>query len=187
MRTLFRSVAPLLLGLAFGPRANAVESPLAFELADSRVEIAVNASLHSFTGRLTRYEPIVVIDDGGRIVSARFSFQFRDVVTGRDKRDAAMHAWQQTDAFPAGVFVLQKLEPAAGNTLTALGQLTLHGVTRDIRFPVSVTRQANVYAIDGDAPIDVRDFGLSVIRVLGVLKVDPVVHVRFHLQGRSVT
>ncbi len=67
----------------------------------------------------------------------------------------------------------------------AVGRLTFHGVTRDLRFPITLERDGPLYSIDGDAPIDTREFGLPVIRRLAVLKVDPLVHVRFHLQGRA--
>jgi iron complex transport system substrate-binding protein len=42
-----------------------------------------------------------------------------------------------------------------------------------------------VAAALGDASLDTREFGLPVIRLFGLLKVDPVVRVRFHLQGTA--
>lgn len=161
----------------------AAEKPLTIDFAQSRVEIGVKATLDSFTGRLARYEPVVLIDDDGRIASARLTFQFRDVMTGKASRDEAMHKWQQTATFPAGEFTLASLEPAANGAYTAFGRLTFHGATRELRFPVSVTRHGPVYAVDGDAIVDTREHGLPIIRMMGILKVDPLVHVRFHLQG----
>jgi polyisoprenoid-binding protein YceI len=184
---LLRLFSILSLGLVLFSPVHAGERALAFDLAESRVEIAVKATVDSFTARLTRYDPVVMVDDSGRVTSAKFGFQFRDIVTGKERRDAQMHKWQQTDTFPTGEFVLKSLEPAAGNKLNAQGQLTLHGMTRDVRFPVSVTRDGGIYAIDGEATLDTREFGLTIIRMLGVLKVDPVVHVRFHLQGRTTS
>lgn len=170
-------VAPLTAG----------ERPLAVDVAQSRIEVVVKATVDSFTGRLAQYEPAIVVDDAGQVVSARLAFRFRDVLTGKDGRDKAMHKWQETEKFPDAVFQLATLVPPAapGEAATAVGRLTLHGVTREIRFPAAVIRDGDVYAIDGDAPVDVREFGLPIIRMLGLLKVDPVVHVRFHLQGRA--
>jgi polyisoprenoid-binding protein YceI len=81
--------------------------------------------------------------------------------------------------------VLTSLEPATApdSGFVAVGRLTFHGITRDLRFPASVIRDTGNYAIDGDATVDTREFGLPIIRMMGVLKVDPLVHVRFHLQG----
>ncbi|MDO8545293.1 MAG: YceI family protein [Opitutaceae bacterium] len=177
----------LALAAAGMTHALAADRPLAVDPAQSRVEIAVKATVDSFTGKLTRYEPAIMVGDDGRVSSARVAFHFRDVVTGKDSRDKAMHKWQQTDTFPDGAFVLSSLDAAAGPGYTASGRLTFHGITRDIRFPVSVTRDGAVYGIDGDATIDTREYGLPIIRMIGVLKVDPIVHVRFHLQGSTNT
>jgi polyisoprenoid-binding protein YceI len=165
---------------------DAGERPLAVDAAQSQVDVAVHASMDSFIGKLTHFEPRVVVDDDGRVVSARVAFHFRDVVTGKDSRDTAMHKWQHTDEFPDGEFVLASLEPAVApeKGLVAVGRLTFHGVVRDLRFPVSVLRENGRYIIDGEATLDTREFGLPVIRMLAVLKVDPRVKVRFHLVGK---
>jgi polyisoprenoid-binding protein YceI len=163
--------------------AAAAERPLAIDLTQSRVEVAVKATADSFVAKLTRYEPIVLLADNGSVSAARLAFRFGDLETGKDARDKAMHKWQQTDSFPDGLFVLNSLTPANGTTLTAIGRLTLHGITREIQFPISLARDGSRYAIDGDATIDTREFGLPVYRMLALLKVNPLVHVRFHLQG----
>jgi polyisoprenoid-binding protein YceI len=169
---------------AFGPWLAAAERPLDLDPAHSTVEVAVRASLHSFTARLTTFETVLVADDTGRIRHGRVAFHFRDLLTGRADRDRRMHAWQETPAHPDGAFELVALEPAAPGSFVAVGRLTLHGVTRDLRFPVAISHDGPLCAIDGDAPVDTREFGLPIIAMFGVLKVDPVVHVRFHLQAR---
>lgn len=180
MRLPFLSLLAVLLSVA---RLGATETSLAIDAAQSRVEIVVKATVDSFVGRLQAWEPTITVDDAGTIAHARLAFRFRDVLTGKDRRDKAMHEWQQTDKFPDGLFVLTSLEPEKDAAATAVGRLTFHGLTRDIRFPVTVARDGPRYAIDGDAPIDTREFALPKIRMLGLLKVDPIVHVRFHLQG----
>lgn len=165
----------------------AAERPLVIDYAQSRVEVAVKVTVDSFVGRLGVYEPAVSLAEDGAVQSARLAFHFRDLTTGKEGRDKAMHKWQQTDTFPDGLFVLTSLEPAAEAKATAFGRLTLHGVTREVRFPVVINRDGARYAIDGDAAIDTREFGLPGIRMLALLKVDPVVHVRFHLQGTPQT
>ena len=166
---------------------SAAERPLSLDYTHSRIEVAVKATVDSFVGRLNAYELEVTLTDDGSVKAARLAFHFRDVATGKEARDKSMHKWQQTDTYPDGVFVLTSLQPGDGGNATAFGRLTLHGVTRDLRFPVSINRDGSRYAIDGDAPIDTREFGLPIIRMLGVLKVDPIVHVRFHLQGTRDT
>lgn len=172
--------------VAFAGQAGAADSPLLLDRSQSRLEVAVHATMDSFTARLSSFEPVVRVDERGNITTAHLAFRFRDLNTGKSKRDAAMHKWQQTEAYPDGVFDLQSLQQT-GEALTAVGRLTLHGVSREVRFPVSVAREGATYAIDGDATIDTREFDLPVIRLLGLLKVDPAVHVRFHVQGSRPT
>lgn len=182
MRTLF-PITVFLVALSMAANARAAEHPLAVDFARSHIEVAVKATLDSFVGRLTAYEPTIALADDGRVTAARIAFHFRDVATGKGSRDKAMHRWQETETHPDGVFVLGSLEPEQGGSAVARGELTLHGVTRELRFPVSINRDGRWYAFDGDATVDTREFGLPGIRMLGLLKVDPLVHVRFHLQG----
>ena len=181
------SLALVLANIAAILPSIAAERLVNIDAAQSRMDVVVRASVDSFTAHLKRFEPIVKVNDEGRIVGARVTFQFRDLATGKEKRDREMHVWQQTDTFPDGAFELSTLDPAkapAGGWMAA-GRLTFHDVTRDLRFPVTVQREGNMYSIDGDASIDTRGFGLPVIRMLAVLKVDPLVHVKFHLQSRD--
>lgn len=156
--------------------------PLAIDAAQSRVEIVVKATVDSFTGKLDAYKAAISVD-GGQVVAARFDFLFSDVRTGKTARDEAMHEWQETPSHPDGSFVLAALKPAEAGRFTARGALTLHGVTKDIEFPVAVIRDGERYAFDGEATLDTRDHGLPIIRKFLMLKVDPSVVVRFHLQG----
>jgi polyisoprenoid-binding protein YceI len=180
---LARHILVCLLTAALGASVRAAEQPLTVDLAQSRVEVAVKATADSFVAKLKRYDAAITIGDDGQVRSARFAFQFRDIDTGKEARDKAMHKWQQTDTYPEGLFVLSSVTSTNGSAYTAFGRLTFHGVTRDIQFPVTIARDGSRLAIDGDATIDTREFGLPVYRMLAVLKVDPMVHVRFHLQG----
>ncbi|HEY0947167.1 MAG TPA: YceI family protein [Opitutaceae bacterium] len=190
MKRLLPRLAALLVAAS---AVGAAERPLVVDQVQSQVEIAVRATVDSFTARLVDFRPNILIDpDDVRVTAATLAFRFEDVKTGKAKRDGEMHDWQNTPAYPDGQFVLAALEPAAGGNgsgkgnghLTARGTLTFHGVSREISFPVAITTDSTVYAIDGEAPVDTRDFGLPIIRKFAVLKVDPVVKVRFHLQGK---
>lgn len=175
----------LLFAVGFGGAVSGQAARLVCDPAQSRIEIMVKATVDSFTGRLVKFEPMVMIGPEGRITAARVRFRFTDVLTGKDKRDKAMHEWQQTDHYPDGDFELVSLSPATDAGWRAQGKLTLHGRTQTLDFPVTIVTQAELCAIDGEAVVDTREFDLPVIRLLGLLKVDPLVHVRFHLQGRK--
>jgi polyisoprenoid-binding protein YceI len=173
----------VLLAFAVMPlMAWAAPETLVVDAAQSRVEIVVKATVDSFTGKLGAYKAAITVD-GGHVTATTLTFSFKDVHTGKDGRDEAMHEWQDTAKHPDGVFTLAALEPAADGRFEARGTFVLHGVSREIVFPVSVITDRTLYAIDGVATLDTQDFGLPVIRKFGLLKVDPLVKVRFHLQG----
>lgn len=172
------------MSLGMAGLVRAAEVPLKIDAAHSRVEIGVKATVDSFTGHLDNYDAAVTVDPvAGEVRGARFAFLFSEVKTGKDDRDAQMHAWQDTPHHPDGLFTLASLTRAEGGRFTATGTLKLHDMAREIVFPVSVTHDGGLFAIDGDATLDTRDFGLPVIKKFLLLKVDPEVHVRFHIQG----
>jgi polyisoprenoid-binding protein YceI len=181
----FRRFLQLLVpAVMLGGGVRASESPLVIDKANSRIEIAVTATVDSFVATLADYAPALVYDSAAnQVTSAKIGFHFEDIKTGREKRDREMNAWQQSDKFPEGAFALAMLGPAADGRLEARGTLALHGVTHSLAFPAVVKRNGPAVTIDGDATVDTRNFGLAVIRKYGLLKVDPVVVVHFHLTG----
>ncbi len=176
---------PAVLVLAATARLAAADHAVVFDPARSTVDVVVKATVDSFTGRLAHFSLAGTADETGQVTGARLDFRFRDVLTGKAKRDEAMHAWQDTAHHPDASFVLTALDTAADGGRRATGRLTFHGVTRELSFPVRLTQAGDELAVDGEAAFDTRDFGLPVIRMMGLLKVDPVVRVRFHFQGKS--
>ena len=172
-----------LLALA-GGRLTAEPQPLTIDYGHSQVQVAVKATVDSFVAQLDHYDAQLVVDSGGsEVQSATFRFKFADVKTGKTARDRQMNEWEGSERFPDGEFVLATLTPRPDGRFTARGQLRFHGTTREIEFPIDVTSDGRIFAIDGEAALDTRDFGLPVIRKFAILKVDPLVTVRFHLQG----
>ena len=177
----------LIVGVAVGLLAlkgSAAEQSMVIDKGNSQIEIKVNVTIDSFVGTLVDYTPTVLVDSAtGQIRTAKLAFHFHDVKTGNEKRDVEMNTWQQTEKFPEGAFILTTLVPSADAKLVATGALTLHGITHTLSFPVTLVRNGPAMTIDGDATVDTRTFGLPVIRKFAMLKVDPLVGVRFHLVG----
>lgn len=186
MRNRFLLCLGLLCGFA-GAVGAAELRTLAVDTEHTRIEVAVHATVDSFVGRLSAYQADLAVEpDSGQIRRAEVRFRFADLKTGKADRDAKMLAWEESGKFPDGVFVLTTLQPRAGGQYDAQGTLTLHGVQRPIAFPVTLSTDHNrTYTIDGEARLDTRDFQLPIIRMALVLKVDPIVVVRFHLQANA--
>lgn len=182
-----RHLLPVLAAALLGGALPGFAARLQCDPEQSRVEVLVKATVDSFTARLEQFEPEVTFGADGRVAAARIRFRFADLKTGKEKRDRAMHEWQQTATFPDGEFVLDTLAPESGGQWRAQGRLTFHGRVQPLAFPVAVVTQGETCAIDGEAVVDTREFDLPVIRMMGLLKVDPLVRVRFHLQGKTET
>jgi len=181
--------ATLLLSAPFTPALlPAAETPLIVDKPQSRIEYAVTATMDSFSGKLVAYTLDLSSDPGtpAKITRAELRFRFADLRSDNAKRDQQMRDWQSTEQFPEAIFTLTALEPAATpGRFTARGQFIFHGMTRDLVFPVSISSSDDgLHVIDGEARIDTRDFGLPIIRKFGLLKVDPVVVIKLHLQAR---
>lgn len=146
----------------------------------SFVDVDVKATVDSFTGRLEKYQATVTADPTGKIKSARFDFRFADLKTGKPDRDKKMLEWLGS-AEATGEFELGLLALAPNGHGQVTGKLTFHGHTERIDFPVLINRAERTYTITGEVTLDHRTWGLKVIRMMGLLKVDPAVKVRFRL------
>lgn len=165
-------------------RIVAAPQPLQIDQAQSQIEVRVTATAHAFTARLKQFTSVVMVDSGdGFVTGAIMTFHLADVSTGIQARDKAMQQWEEIGRFPDGEFLLTSLVSAGGGHFIARGRVTLHGISRDVVFPVSITTDRKIYAVDGAVALDTRDFGLPRIRKLGVLRVHSKITVRFHLQG----
>jgi len=180
---MIRPAGLFLLALAATAALRAEDRQLAVDPLRSTVEVDVRATLDSFVGRVELDDAAVAFPADARWPkAAAVHFRFSALKTGRSRRDADMIAWLGGGE-PTGSFELTRLEPGPNGRLLAHGGLTIHGVTRPVAFPVTLTVDRNLCAIDGETVIDTRRFNLPVIRLLLLLKVDPLVRVRFHLQG----
>jgi len=176
-----RLLAAAILALPLATRASGARFVL--DRAQSRVDIAVKATVNSFIVRLEDFDVAIALDpESGKVESTAFHADLSALKTGRAGRDHDMSIWLQTNEFPQVVFELGAVDRSPDGALTARGRLQLHGQQHDVRFPLTVTVSRGSATIDGTATLDTRDFGLPIIR-FWLLTVDPVVHVHFHLRG----
>jgi polyisoprenoid-binding protein YceI len=151
----------------------------------SAVELQVHATFDTFVVRLEQFRADIRVDPGARAVEhVELGFLMTDLRTGRLQRDRHMLEWEEAERFPAVTFRLEGRVGSAAGPSPVRGVVTLHGVEHEVAFNVTFLMQDAVASIDGEAEIDYRDHGLPLIRKYWVLRVDPVLRVRFHLQGR---
>lgn len=178
-----RSIRCLVLLLLLSGVLSAADRVVKVDPSRSYVDVDVKATADSFTARLEAYELRVVVDEKERVKTVTLDFKFSDLKTGKAERDAGMIDWLG-GASPAGRFELGLLALTPSGQGHVSGNLTFHGHTSLVEFPVGIERAEGDFIITGTATIDYRRWGLKVYRKLGVLKVDPEVKIRFKFAGR---
>lgn len=179
--TMFRVAAAALLlhSAAFAA------SELKIDRTRSFVDVDVKATVDSFTGHLDDYDVAINLDDSGKPKTAVFTFKFADLKTGKDDRDKKMIEWLG-GGDPAGKFELGALALAPDGQGHATGRLTFHEQAQVVEVPVTITQLNGEYTIAGSTTINTTNWGLKVIRIALLLKVDPEVKVRFKFVGTPV-
>ena len=67
------------------------------------------------------------------------------------------------DTYPDASFVSSKIEKVADgdNTHKITGELTLHGVKKEVTFPAKITEKDDKFTLDSEFKINREDFGMS--------------------------
>jgi polyisoprenoid-binding protein YceI len=109
--------------------------------------------------------------------------------TGIDLRDKHLRGYLDTAQHPNATLEVarSKLSFPADNqtaTMSAVGKLTLHGVTRAFPFSYKVKRTGIDYHVQGLGSLDIRDYGIEVPCYLGVC-VEPEVKLKVKFKLRD--
>jgi polyisoprenoid-binding protein YceI len=150
----------------------------------SSIQVDVKSTGHDFAGALSDYKATVE-GDGKTLqpTAVNLTWKFTDLKTGENKRDAEMLKWLGA-AVPEGSFRFTKFWMDGGKTC-AMGELTIHGISKSVGFAYTAKKDGNSVTIDGTVPINYENFGLPIIRNFAVMKVDPALVVKFHLVGEA--
>jgi polyisoprenoid-binding protein YceI len=140
------------------------------ELADIGAKTAV--------GRTPQVEGSLTIA-GEEIGDAEFTVDMTTLESDSDRRDGAIaNQAIETSRFPTAGFALtEPIElddvPAEGETIAvdAVGELTLHGVTREITIPLKASLEGDVIAVTGELDIAFADYDIDQPTSFAVLSV----------------
>lgn len=118
--------------------------------------------------------------DAGTVRDVEVSVDMRSLRSDSGRRDGALRTQAlETDTFPEARFVLTEPivlpdDAAAGTafSVTAVGDLTLHGVTRSVELAIEAQLVDGVIAIVGSTEISFADYDIDQPRSMALLSVD---------------
>lgn len=118
--------------------------------------------------------------DGTSITAAEFTADLTTLRSDNGRRDGQLQRQAlETSTFPTATFMLTSpIElgsvPADGETVevTAIGDLTLHGVTKAVEIPLQARLSGDLITVAGSLPIVFADFGMDTPQAMIVLSVE---------------
>jgi polyisoprenoid-binding protein YceI len=175
-----RSLLLLLLmsaGLLRGMTLAGSLPPLQFHVApsESRVWFDADAPLHSFRGQTQDLSGAFTLQQTSppQITGATVMINAASLETGNSERDTDMRRdFLEVERFPTiafNVVAVPTARPAASEAswdVVLQAQLTVHGTTRDVQVPATVSLAAERVTARGQIHLDMRDYKIRVPRVL---------------------
>lgn len=150
----------------------------------SAIDFSVRATGHKIEGHVISFRSkIRLAPEDGFPQSAEIRFEVADLTTEHEERDQEMLKWLESEKYPEVFFEMVDVA-GTGNTRIIEGSLTLHGVTRAVSIPVTVTTLGQVTTITGETEIETRNFRLPKIRKALVMSVSPSVLIEFSLVAK---
>jgi polyisoprenoid-binding protein YceI len=153
------------------------DAPVQFRIApgESRVWFDADARLHSFRGETAQVTGSFILRQSSppQIADAQVSIDAASIETGNSDRDRDMRSdFLEVPRFPTIEFrVVELMTPRptaneAGWDLVLQGQLTVHGTTRAVQVPTTVSLAAERMTARGQLHLDMRDYNIRVPRLL---------------------
>lgn len=125
-----------------------------------------------------------VADDGKALT---ITVGLKDLETGIDLRDKHMREkYLEVEKFPAATLVVPLdavTWPADGKSSEgeAKGTFSVHGKSKEISFKYKVTASGGTYAVEGEAPVNFKEFDVNVPSYMGItVKPDITVQAKFN-------
>lgn len=141
-------------------------------------EQLANVGATTAVGRTPRVSGSLTLA-GASITAVKITADLSTLQSDKPMRDGQLHRQAlETDQFPSATFELTRpialdAGPADGATIsaTATGNLTLHGVTREVSIPIQAKLAGGTVTVVGTLPVRFADFGINPPQSMMVLSV----------------
>jgi len=168
---------PSELAAAVEPSAGAVQT-LAINPSNSKIEFVGAKVTASHDGGFTDFGGSLSLADPLEQSKVDLTVQTASLYADKEKLTKHLKSpdFFDVDKFPTAMFKSTRID-RDGNQYTVTGDLTLHGVTKRISFPASLSASAGRLDANAEFSIDRKDFGIvypgmpdDLIRDLVVIK-----------------
>ncbi len=116
---------------------------------------------------------------GNQVTSAEFTVDLTQITTNDSRRNQRVQQALETDSFPQATFKLTQPIDLGANAadgseinVTAEGDLTIHGVTKPVQFPLQAKLVNGTVVVVGKIDVNFSDYGVEVPKAPIVLSVD---------------
>jgi polyisoprenoid-binding protein YceI len=158
-----------LLALILLP-AMAVAEPVIYkvDVDHSGVSFSIRHFVSNVSGRFRDFDGVIKYDKVNPSASSiEFTVKAASIDTSNNDRDEHLRSkdFFEVQKFPTLTFTSTQVVPKDGTTLDVTGNLTLHGVTRSIKFPVSLlgtvkTPRGEKAGFETAFKIDRKEYGI---------------------------
>ncbi len=149
-------------------------------LTHSEIWFDARATVADFQGRAGAATGELVGGGGAGPADARGWIEVRwaDIDTRNGTRNRHMLKTVDAERFPV---IRYDVTAARPGTDSVVGTLTLHGVTRQVVWPVTVRLGTDTVSVAADFPVDMRDYGIKPPVKFVIARMGPVVTVHVRL------
>ena len=185
-----------LLALAFLLPTMAAADPAVYRVDGdhSGVNFKVRHFVSSVSGRFRDFDGVIRYDKQSPAASSvEFSVKAASIDTASNDRDEDLRSknFFEVAKYPTLSFISTRVVPKGADTLEVTGNLTLHGVTREITFPVQLLGTVSVpggekAGFEASFTVNRKEFGINWNNILdsGPMLGDEVrVHIDIEANG----
>ncbi len=155
-------------------------------------ETFTDQSANTAVGRTPNVDGALTLD-GSTITAVDVTADLTSLESDDDRRDGQLRRQAiQTEQFPTATFELTSpielgTAPADGATIsaTAMGELTLHGVTKTVEVPIQASLSGDVVTVIGQIEIQFADYGIERPTSFLVLSIEDNGIMEFNLHFRK--
>jgi len=122
----------------------------------SKVTGSHNGGFKTFTGHFTVKDGKPVGNDHKVVIDMASTFSDAEKLTGHLKSPDFF----DVEKYPQSTFDVTEIKAGDNGTYTVAGNFTLHGVTKNISFPATVTQGTDTVTIKAEFDIKRKDFGI---------------------------